>query len=313
MRLLFAGTPDFALPSLDALAASRHELLGVLTQPDRPAGRGRHLTPSPVKRRALALKLPLWQPETLKDAALLDELAALAPDAIVVAAYGLLLPRAVLELPRYGCVNVHASLLPRWRGAAPIARAILAGDSETGITIMRMNEGLDTGDILSRQACPIEPEATAGELHDRLAELGASLLLRTLDDLEAGRAAPTPQDDAAACYARRLDKSEAALDWNLSATQLARAVRAFNPWPVAHAGLNGERLRIWRARAVERQTDAAPGTILAAGGEGIDVAAGEGALRILELQWPGGRRLAAADAARGRELTGARFENSDGR
>lgn len=313
MRIIFAGTPDFALPSLDALAASRHELPGVLTQPDRPAGRGRRLTPSPVKRRALDLELPVWQPETLKDAALLDELAALAPDAIVVVAYGLLLPRPVLELPRHGCVNVHASLLPRWRGAAPIARAILAGDSETGITIMRMNEGLDTGEILSREVCPIEPEATAGELHDRLAEQGASLLLRTLEDLEAGRAAPVPQDDAAACYARRLDKSEAALDWNLPAAQLARAVRAFNPWPVAHAGLNGERVRIWRARVDRGPADAAPGTILAAGDAGIEVATGAGVLRILELQWPGGRRLSAADAARGRDLAGRQFEAGDAR
>jgi methionyl-tRNA formyltransferase len=306
--VLFAGTPDFALPSLDALAASGHKLLGALTQPDRPAGRGRRPTPSPVKRRAQALELPLWQPETLDDPALLKELRALAPEVIAVVAYGLLLPRAVLDLPVRGCVNVHASLLPRWRGAAPIARAILAGDRETGVTIMRMDAGLDTGDILLQRDCPIEPGATAGELHDALAERGASLLLQALNELESGRIAPVPQDDTQACYARRLNKAEAALDWTRPADYLARAVRAFNPWPVAHTGLDGERVRIWRTRVGPVRVHVPPGTILAAGNDGIDVATGAGTLRILELQWPGGRRLAAADAVHGRELAGRRFE-----
>ncbi|MES1942621.1 methionyl-tRNA formyltransferase [Salinisphaera sp. PC39] len=312
MRIIFAGTPEFALPSLDALAASGHKLLGVLTQPDRPAGRGRRLAPSPVKRRAGSLGLPVWQPETLKNRALQDELAALRPDVMVVVAYGLLLPRAVLALPVHGCVNVHASLLPRWRGAAPIARAILAGDQETGVTIMRMNAGLDTGDILLQRDCPIDAEATAGDLHDRLAEQGATLLLEALNGLAAGRIAPVPQDDAEACYAPRLDKAEAAVDWTRPAEYLARAVRAFNPWPVAHADLDGQRVRIWRARVASGTVDAAPGTIVAAGGDGMDVATGRGQLRILELQWPGGRRIAAADAVHGRDLVGRRFGGGDG-
>lgn len=308
MRLLFAGTPEFALPSLAAAGAAGHEVVGVLTQPDRPAGRGRKLVASPVKRAALAAGVPVFQPETLKrDADLAAALAALAPDVAVVAAYGLLLPRWLLELPAHGCINVHASLLPRWRGAAPIARAILAGDQATGVTIMRMARGLDTGDMLLQRALTIGEQETAGALHDRLADLGGELLGQALAGLAAGTFTATPQDDALASYAPRLTKAEAALDWSGEAGALARAVRAFNPWPVAHGMLDGQPLRIWQASASDAPAGAPPGTIVAAGEAGIDVACGAGVLRIAELQWPGKRRVRAAEAARGRGLVGHCF------
>jgi len=306
MRVVFAGTPDFALPSLDAIAAGPHRLVGVYTQPDRPAGRGRKLQPSPVKRRAESLGVPVFQPETLRDEGTRAELAALAPDVMVVAAYGLLLPQAVLDLPAHGCINVHASLLPRWRGAAPIARAILAGDQETGVTLMQMAKRLDAGDILVQRACEIASDDTAGDVHDRLAAMGGELVARAVPDLEAGRLRGVPQDESEATYAPRLEKGEAAFDFAQPAEALARAVRAFNPWPVAHASLEGQQVRIWRARPVAGTADAKPGTVLAAD-DGIDVATGRGRLRLLEIQWPGKRRLPAADAARGRALVGKRF------
>lgn len=307
MRILFAGTPEFALPALDAVIAGPHRLVGALTQPDRPAGRGRRSAESPVKRRARSLDVPVLQPETLKDKTVRAKIEALAPDVAVVAAYGLLLPRWLLELPAHGCINVHASLLPRWRGAAPIARAILAGDSETGVTIMQMARGMDTGDVLLQRDCPIEPGTTAGELHDTLAERGGELLGRALAELEAGRLRGVPQNDDEATYAPLLHKNEAHLDWSQPADALARAVRAFNPWPVAFAQLGDQRVRIWRAQVTSSADDAVPGTVLAAGGQGIDVAAGAGVLRLTEVQWPGKRRLPAGEAARGRDLVGVRF------
>ncbi|WP_140726517.1 methionyl-tRNA formyltransferase [Pseudomonas sp. Hp2] len=295
MRIVFAGTPGFAVPSLRA-AAQRHEVVAVYTQPDRPAGRGRGLTPSPVKLEAIARGIPVLQPETLKSPESQDALRRLAPDLMVVVAYGLILPKAVLAIPTHGCWNVHASLLPRWRGAAPIQRAIEAGDAETGVGLMLMEAGLDTGPVLLEQRTPIGADETGGQLHDRLAELGAQVLSDGLGLLRAGiRPVPRPQPAEGVTYAHKLDKAEARLDWNQPADVLARKVRAFNPWPVAEAQLAGERVRIHAAVALERTAPAAPGTVLAASKQGIDVACGEGALRLRVLQREGGKAITAAD------------------
>ncbi|MES1927104.1 methionyl-tRNA formyltransferase [Salinisphaera sp. T31B1] len=308
MNIVFAGTPEFAVPCLEAIAASGHRLVGVLTQPDRPAGRGRRLAASPVKQRALELNVPVQQPESLKNAHAFGELAALEPDLIVVVAYGLLLPKKVLALPQYGCINVHASLLPRWRGAAPIARAILAGDSETGVTLMQMAAGLDTGPMIVRRAVPIDGDTTAGTLHDTLAEVGAKELADFLGQLPDGVHAE-PQDESQACYAHRLDKAEAAIDWRRRADEIVRAVRAFVPWPVAHARLDGQPVRFWRATNAPATGDTAePGTVVAASAKGIDIATGAGTLRIQELQLPGKKRMDAAAAVNGRDWVGRRFE-----
>ncbi|HEU4664770.1 MAG TPA: methionyl-tRNA formyltransferase [Dokdonella sp.] len=296
LRLVFAGTPEFAVPSLAACLASGAEVVAVYTQPDRPAGRGRKLAASPVKQAALAANVPVEQPQTLRDAAARERLAAYAPDLVVVVAYGLILPKAVLALPRLGCWNVHASLLPRWRGAAPIQRAILAGDSETGIDLMRMEAGLDTGPVLLEARTPIAPDDTGGSLHDRLAALGATTLGEGLARLLRGDP-PTPvaQREDGVVYAHKLDKAEARLDWNEPAAALARKVRAFDPWPVAEAVLDGERVRIWSAQAIEGDADGPPGRIVATGRDAIDVATGAGVLRISELQREGGRRIRVRD------------------
>lgn len=305
LRIAFAGTPEFALAALDALAASPHRIVGVWTQPDRPAGRGRKLTPSPVKQRALALALPVHQPESLKGAEAQQTLRDAAPDVMVVVAYGLLLPSKLLTIPRLGCLNIHASLLPRWRGAAPIQRALLAGDAETGVTIMQMDKGLDTGGVLQEACTAITPEDTSQTLHNRLAPMGAAALLDVLAQLPDVPARPQPETGVT--YAHKLTKDEARLDWSKSADELARAVRAYDPWPVAY-GLQGEApLKVWRAVALSESAPAAPGTVVAAGAAGVDVATGKGLLRILEVQPAGGRRLSAADYARGRELKGSRL------
>ncbi|MBO9661848.1 methionyl-tRNA formyltransferase [Dokdonella sp.] len=296
MRLVFAGTPDFAVPSLRACLASGAEVVAVYTQPDRPAGRGRQLTPSPVKQAASAAGLAVEQPETLRDAQARARLRAYAPDLIVVVAYGLILPKSVLALPRLGCWNVHASLLPRWRGAAPIQRAILAGDAETGVDLMQMEAGLDTGPVLLERRTPIAPQDTGGTLHDRLAALGAEVLGDGLARVVRGEAlAATPQPEQGVTYAHKLDKAEARLDWNESAAALARKVRAFDPWPVAEAELHGERLRLWAAEPIAQAVDAAPGAIVATHRDAIDVATGDGLLRIRELQREGGRRIGVRD------------------
>src|SRR5690606_12074225 len=280
MRIVFAGTPDFAVPSL-RVAAARGEVVAVYTQPDRPAGRGRGLAASPIKLEAQRLDLPVLQPQTLRTLEARRALRALQPDLMIVVAYGLLLPPKVLAMPTYGCWNVHASLLPRWRGAAPIQRAIEAGDAETGVCLMRMEQGLDTGPVLLSQATPIGEHETGGQLHARLADLGAQALADGLALLRAG-VRPTPQPPPAdgATYAHKLEKAEARLDWMQPAEMLARKVRAFDPWPVAEAELAGERLRIHGAVALPLAHGAAPGSVLFAGKAGIDVACGEGALRI---------------------------------
>ena len=305
LRIAFAGTPDFALPALDALAKSGHRLVGVWTQPDRPAGRGQALKPSPVKRRALELSLPVHQPASFKGGVAQRVLADVKPDLMVVVAYGLILPDAVLAIPPQGCLNIHASLLPRWRGAAPIQRAILAGDAETGVCIMRMEAGLDTGPVLLERRTTIGEGDSAKSLHDRLARLGAEALREALDGL--AELAPHKQDETIATYAAKLSKEEARLDWTRPAAELARAVRAFNPWPVAHCLHEHMPLRIWRAAALEGSAGVAPGTVVAAGAEGVDVATGAGLLRMLELQPAGGRNMTASEFARGRTLKGVRL------
>lgn len=307
LRIVFAGTPEFAAESLQALLASRHTVVGVYTQPDRPAGRGRKLTPSPVKRLAIEHSLPVEQPATLKDESAQQRLAAFEADVMVVVAYGLLLPQSVLDTPRLGCLNVHASLLPRWRGAAPIQRAIEAGDAETGITLMQMDAGLDTGDMLSVRRLTIEATTTGGTLHDQLAELGGRTLTEGLDALSENRLVATPQPEAGVTYAAKLSKAQAELDFSQPADVLARRIRAFNPWPVAWSRLDGETLRLWLAQpeANEIETNrpvsadaVTPGTLLAPANDALRVACGEGGrevLRISRLQLPGGKPLAARD------------------
>jgi methionyl-tRNA formyltransferase len=304
LSVVFAGTPDFSVPALEAIAASRHRVLAAYTQPDRRSGRGLKVEPGPVRRAAEALGIPVEQPPTLKDPSAQAALAALHPDVMVVVAYGLILPQAVLDIPRLGCLNIHASLLPRWRGAAPIQRAIAAGDSRTGITIMRMEAGLDTGPMLSQEAFDIAAGETGGSLHDRLAALGARMIVKALDALEAGAARFAPQDDSLATYAKKLSKAEAVLDWSQPAPALERQVRAFDPWPVAETRLEGQQLRIWAAHAAGGPGDGTPGTVLSADAGGIAVAAGTGVLVLDRVQLPGKRPVAAAELARTRPLAG---------
>ncbi len=296
LRLVFAGTPEFAVPCLEACRASGADVVAVYTQPDRPAGRGRKLAPSPVKQAALAADIAVAQPESLKSIEAQQALAAHRPDLLVVVAYGLILPRKVLAIPRLGCWNVHASLLPRWRGAAPIQRAILAGDDESGVDLMQMEAGLDTGPVLLQRRTPIGRDDTGGSLHDRLAALGAEVLAEGLRRTLAGeQLVATAQPEDGVTYAHKLDKAEAKLDFSRPAMELERQVRAFNPWPVAEAEIAGEPLRIWAAHALAVDHHGAPGSVLAAGREGIDLACGDGALRVTALQRAGGRRIGAID------------------
>ena len=296
LRLAFAGTPEFAVPHLAACKNPNVEIVAVYTQPDRPAGRGRQLAPSPLKRAALEAQLRVEQPQTLKDPAVQQHLRELDLDLLIVVAYGLILPRKVLAMPRLGCWNVHASLLPRWRGAAPIQRALLAGDHETGVCLMQMEAGLDTGPVLLRRELTIAPDDTGGSLHDRLAVLGADVLAEGLAHVLRGEAmTPQPQPGDGATYAHKLDKAEARLDWNNSAAALQRKVRAFDPWPVAEAHIDGERLRIWAAQALPDATAVAPGNVIARGRDGIDVACAQGILRITQVQRDGGKRIRACD------------------
>jgi methionyl-tRNA formyltransferase len=324
LRIAFAGTPEFALPALDALAASGHSLVGVLTQPDRPAGRGRALRASPVKLRALELGIPVAQPQRLSSEAELAPLRAWRPELLVVVAYGLLLPQAVLELPRLGCLNIHASLLPRWRGAAPIQRAILAGDELTGVTIMRLDAGLDTGPVLAQRSVGIDPDMNSAALLRRLAVLGAGLLLEVITALEAGSAQARAQPAEGVTHAAKLDKREALIDWAAPAASIARLVRACNPWPVAHTTLRGEPLRIWEAAVASAEAlaarangvptpptpahaNAAPGAVLGLAHGRLLVACGQGVLAVERLQCAGRRIVSATDFAHAQPLAGLKF------
>jgi methionyl-tRNA formyltransferase len=293
MKVIFAGTPEFAATALEALIAAGHRIALVLTQPDRPAGRGMKLTASPVKQLSVKHGLAVGQPATLKEPQAQREIAAVGADIMVVAAYGLILPKAVLAIPRFGCLNIHASLLPRWRGAAPIQRAILAGDRETGVTIMQMDEGLDTGDMLLERTLTIAADDTAQSLHDKLATLGAAAIVAALDKLEQGELTPKRQNSAQATYAAKLTKEEGRLDWHRSAAELSLSVRAYNPFPVAHVGFKGEVWRIWQAKPETAR--GSPGEILRADKQGILVACGDDALLLTEMQKAGGKRMPAAN------------------
>ncbi|MBV7563012.1 methionyl-tRNA formyltransferase [Pseudomonas sp. sia0905] len=293
LRIVFAGTPEFAAAHLKALLDTPHQIVAVYTQPDRPAGRGQKLMPSPVKQLAVENAIPVLQPPSLKDAAAQAELAALKPDLLVVVAYGLILPQAVLDIPRFGCINSHASLLPRWRGAAPIQRAVQAGDAESGVTVMQMEAGLDTGPMLLKVRTPITADDTGGSLHDRLAELGPPVVIEAIAGLASGTLMGEVQDDAQANYAHKLNKDEARIDWSRPADELERLIRAFNPWPICHSTLNEAPLKVLAGRIGEGQGQ--PGEILAASKDGLTVACGSGALQLTRLQLPGGKALNFSD------------------
>ncbi|MDX1297280.1 MAG: methionyl-tRNA formyltransferase [Pseudomonas sp.] len=293
LRIVFAGTPEFAAEHLKALLDTPHQIVAVYSQPDRPAGRGQKLTPSPVKQLALQHAIPVYQPQTLRDPLAQAELAALKPDLMVVVAYGLILPLVVLDIPRLGCINSHASLLPRWRGAAPIQRAVEAGDGESGVTVMQMEAGLDTGPMLLKVSTPISADDSGGSLHDRLAALGPQAVIDAISGLAAGTLQGQVQDDSLATYAHKLDKEEARIDWSRPAVELERLVRAFHPWPICHSTLNGEALKVHAAQLGEGS--GAPGTILAADKSGLTVACATGALRLTRLQLPGGKALNFSD------------------
>ncbi len=295
LSIIFAGTPDFAARHLDALLSSEHQVVGVFTQPDRPAGRGKKLMPSPVKVLAEEKGIPVFQPVSLRPEENQKLVAELHADVMVVVAYGLILPKAVLAMPRLGCINVHGSLLPRWRGAAPIQRSLWAGDTETGVTIMQMDVGLDTGDMLHKLACPITADDTSASLYDKLAELGPQGLLHTLSLLASGTAKPEVQDEAQVSYAEKLSKEEARVDWTLSAAQLERCIRAFNPWPMSYIVIDDQPIKIWQATVINKPANAEPGTILEATRQGIQVATGDGILNLISLQPAGKKAMSAQD------------------
>ncbi|PSV29220.1 MULTISPECIES: methionyl-tRNA formyltransferase [unclassified Photobacterium] len=295
LRIVFAGTPDFAARHLAALLSSQHQVVAVYTQPDRPAGRGKKLTASPVKNIALEHDIPVYQPASLRNEEAQQELAAIDADIMVVVAYGLLLPQAVLDTPRLGCINVHGSILPRWRGAAPIQRSIWAGDTETGVTIMQMDIGLDTGDMLKVATLPIEASDTSATMYEKLADLGPDALIDCLSDIANGTAVAVKQDDEQANYAKKLSKEEALIDWTMDAAAIERCVRAFNPWPMSYFTVAEQNIKVWQAAVEADNQGKAPGTILSADKQGILVATGNGALRLLSLQPPGKKAMTAAD------------------
>lgn len=295
LRIIFAGTPDFAARHLDALLTSGHQIVGVFTQPDRPAGRGKKLMPGPVKVLAETHGVPVFQPASLRPEENQKLVADLNADVMVVVAYGLILPKAVLDMPRLGCVNVHGSLLPRWRGAAPIQRALWAGDAETGVTIMKMDVGLDTGDMLYKLACPITAEDTSATLYDKLADLGPQGLIETLQQLADNTATPEVQDEAQVTYAEKLSKEEARIDWSLSAAQLERCIRAFNPWPMSWLMIDEQPVKVWKASVINGNASAERGTIIDASKNGIQVTTGEGILNLESLQPAGKKAMSAQD------------------
>ena len=295
LRIIFAGTPDFAARHLNALLSSEHQIVGVFTQPDRPAGRGKKLMPSPVKVLAEEKGIPVFQPVSLRPQENQQLVAGLQADVMVVVAYGLILPKAVLEMPRLGCLNVHGSLLPRWRGAAPIQRSLWAGDTETGVTIMQMDVGLDTGDMLYKLSCPITAEDTSATLYDKLAQLGPQGLLATLTQIATGTATPEIQDETQVTYAEKLSKEEALLDWSLPAEQLERCIRAFNPWPMSYFVIEDQPVKVWKASVINSQAKAEPGTIIEANKQGIQVATAEGILNLESLQPAGKKAMNAQD------------------
>jgi methionyl-tRNA formyltransferase len=300
LRIIFAGTPDFAARHLQALLDSEHQVIAVYSQPDRKAGRGQQLQASPVKQLAVAHQIPVFQPKSLKKAKAQAELAALNADLMVVVAYGLILPAVVLQTPRLGCINVHGSLLPRWRGAAPIQRALWAGDNNTGITIMQMDEGLDTGAMLSKVSLPIEPTDTSASLYDKLADIGPQALLQAVADLPALQQQATAQADHLANYAEKLSKEEALIDFNKSAVALEREIRAFNPWPVSYLQLGTQQLKIWQARVDSAQSESVPGTVLSADKNGIAIATADGVLVLQQLQPAGKKAMTVTDFINGR-------------
>jgi len=304
LSVVFAGTPEFSVPALRALIASEHRVVAVYTQPDRPAGRGRQLAASAVKQCAVEHGIPVEQPVTLRDASAVATLASYQPDVMVVVAYGLLLPRDVLSIPAHGCVNIHASLLPRWRGAAPIHRAVLAGDAMTGVAIMQMEAGLDTGPVLIERTTPIDARDTAASLHDRLAAMGADALIEALRGLPAGSIVPRTQPEAGVTYAAKIRKEEAQIDWRQPAEYIDRQVRAFNPWPVAQTEVRGTQLRVWSAELVDQTTGAVPGTVIGADAKGIRVATGRGVIALTQLQLAGRRAMSAAELLNAHPLEG---------
>lgn len=316
MRVVFMGTPDFAVPTLDSLIESDHEVVGVITQPDRPSGRGKKTTATPIKKTAVSADIEVYQPESAKSEEFVDQLSSWETDVAVVAAYGQILPERVLNVPEHGCINVHASLLPRHRGASPINKAIIEGDEETGVTIMQMDEGMDTGPMLRQRSTPIEPKATANDLHDELAEMGADLLIETLDALEAGDVEPTPQDESAATYAPLMSKQDGEVDWSESARRVSDLIRGVNPWPGAFSYLDrtDDRIKFHLAEVCDADSlnldvdGADPGTVIRADGE-LLIACGEDAVRVLEVQAPGRQAMAAQDFLNGYDMeVGDRFQ-----
>jgi methionyl-tRNA formyltransferase len=296
LKIIFAGTPEISVPVLEALQQTTHDIVMVLSQPDRPAGRGRKLTASPVKLCAQKYGLPIYQPDTLKTATAQETIKQLKPDLIIVIAYGLIIPKAVLDIPKLGCINLHVSLLPRWRGAAPIQRTILAGDTLTGVSLMQMDRGLDTGDVLTHKTLALTGDETAQSLHDALSVLSAELIIESLPNIEAQTLTHTHQDEESVTNAGKITKEEAKINWQLSAQQIERMIRAYNPWPIANTTLAEQTLKIWQAEVINELIDMPPGTILSVDKTGVDVACGVGILRLQKIQWPGGKPQLVAQA-----------------